>query len=209
MKVNQFKIFKPSNRIVLSTNTLVYSSLVFFCFAWYLLDRYSARQLFVSFVGVAIMLNVVVLILLKLTHKTTKRKLHGILDGLFEMQLGKIIIEDREILLDDISKIEFKVNDYDNKLIIQHFDRHVNINVNPRISNGTSNYCELRLKSKEVVKVMFLQCNENDFIKNQPILIEYYIQGKLHFLHLIEVLHLRKYEEIQEFKTTLPRLIEY
>lgn len=128
-----------------------------------------------------------------------KEKLDGDFTGYIEFEKDKIIAEDQEFYLDNISKIEIYDQDYNGK------KDTVKYSVMPKVSNGVGN--SLRLKTKNSMEFIFnFQLNfENEFErKMKDLLIHYHLQEKISFLALIQYIGISDdYERIQVFKKEL------
>lgn len=73
-------------------------------------------------------------------------------------------------------------------------------NFNASYSNGVDNELLIELNSSVVKVYNFEIYNSADFQKIKPELINYYLQGKLEFSILTNLLGLEKNEEIIDFK---------
>ena len=117
---------------------------------------------------------------------------------------GKLILKDESILinsteyqLNEIVSIQIHSSDKKGEFInhIYEFSRH--------LSNGLNNEIILKLKNKEIVKTHFLQ-TENERIKfSKNSLINYHLKRKFSWLHLLDILEMTNYDEIQRFKKEL------
>ena len=142
---------------------------------------------------------VIVIIYFKITQSTTRESLNGDLSKRIIFTNTEINIDDKKISLVEIKKIEFFVSDY-----FDRWEYKFNGSLNPERTNGTSNICILYLINGEIINTKFQLMYKEEFLKMRDILIVYYSENKIHFLKLIEYLGIDKYEEIQEFKKTLP-----
>ena len=70
----------------------------------------------------------------------------------------------------------------------------------PKKSNGLDNYLDLSLKTGETLKVHFFQDPHKQIGRCKELLIQYHKSGILSWLHLIHLLEITRYEEIQVFK---------
>jgi hypothetical protein len=125
----------------------------------------------------------------------SKHPLNGKLIGfvifkLKSIQIGKEIFE-----IENIEKIEISNKDY--------YKKHPSSNggnFNSMFSNGIDNTIKLYFISGKQLIFNFQQNTKNELITEKEKLISYTLNGKLHFLNLIDILGIYKYEEIQEFK---------
>ena len=138
---------------------------------------------FLSFVGIVI----------SLFNFTEIRKFRGKFDGSVEFHEDCIVVKGKEYIMDDIQLLVFKVSDFRGKIDSPFL-------LDPIRSNGTNNYVELKMISGEKKKVYFQLYDSKQFLENRSELISYYKHRKISFLRLIDLLKIKKYEDIQEFK---------
>lgn len=120
------------------------------------------------------------------------------LDGYFEGSLiintNSIQVANQSFEIIDIRKIEFKfVNYYGKKEDFRH-------NVNPILSQGTSNLIKLSLNNGQTIKAFFkLNFKEHHKFLN-PFIVQMIKAEKISFLRGIELLDINDYDDIQQFK---------
>ncbi|MCB0456427.1 MAG: hypothetical protein R2776_07155 [Flavobacteriaceae bacterium] len=124
-------------------------------------------------------------------------KIKGKYAGTIEFFEDKIQIKSEIYSLSEISTIRFYVSDYVGKWTILFFS------LDPNRSNGSENLIEIVLKTGSTIRVFFQLHHSKQFLENRENLINYHKAGKISFLKLIEVLQIRKYELIQNFKNEL------
>lgn len=124
-------------------------------------------------------------------------KIKGKYAGTLEFFEDKIQIKSEIYSLSEISTIRLYVSDYVGKWTILFFS------LDPNRSNGSENLIEIVLKTGSTIEVFFQLHHSKQFLENRKSLINYHKAGKMSFLKLIDVLQIRKYEEIQKFKKEL------
>lgn len=195
----EFKIFTKYKGFKISANIVVYSLLFSGVGIAYLADKYLENSAIES-VGQGVgILACILVIYFKITQASKRKSLNGNLNKKLVFRTNEILINSQRIELKEIKKIEFFTGDYFNK-----WEYQAKGDLNPGRTNGISNICELTLINGQKIKVNFQLMYENEFLKMRELLLEYYSKNKIHFLKLIEYLGIEKYEEIQEFKKTLP-----
>ena len=120
--------------------------------------------------------------------------LKGELNSDLELKNDRIIINEKEYLLNIIQKIEISAFDFKGAYSgYRNFDG--------TLSNGVDNKMVIYLVDNNKIELNFQQNFENEIRNESKILIDYCNQGKLHYLNLLEILGINNYEEIQKFKS--------
>ena len=195
----EYKIFTKKKGFQLTVNIVVYTILLGSIAIAYLADKYFGESTLESIGQAGGVLGCVLMIYFKIAQSFTRESLNGDLNKRVIFKSSEIIIADQIFSLEEIKKIEFYVGDYFDK-----WEYKVKGDLNPGRTNGTSNICELHLANGKMIVTRFQLMYKTEFLKMRELLVEYYSENKIHFLKLIEYLGIEKYEEIQEFKKTLP-----
>jgi len=122
--------------------------------------------------------------------------LQGEFDGELEFRTNEIIIKNKIIPLENISKINLTALDYKGFSIYGSFKANLGDSYK---SNGTKNILELNLKNHEINKIYFEQKYKGEIKNDIDSLINYCNHGKLNYLTLLDILQLTDYKEIQNF----------
>lgn len=132
--------------------------------------------------------------------KSSKKKaLSGKLEGNIIFEENRILIHHKVFLLSDIEKINFPCfNDYEGRK-----EEFTNSNYNGGISQGVGNKVVLFLNDGKEIIIQFQLERRYQIREMRPELVHYHNEGKLHFLHLIDVLGIEDYNAIQIFKKSL------
>lgn len=195
----EFKIFTKKNGFRLTNNIVVYSLLFGSLGVAWLADKYLGESTIEDIGQVVGVLTCILMVYFKITQSFKRESLNGDLTKSIIFKPTQIIVEEHTYCLDEIKKIEFYVGDYFDK-----WEYKVKGDLNPARTNGTSNVCDLHLTNGKIIGTRFQLMYKGEFLKMRELLLEYYSSNKIHFLKLIEYLGIDKYEEIQEFKKTLP-----
>ena len=191
MNTNQFKIFIPDSRFRFTTNRIMYTLLVVFILVTALVGEKSE---------IPIMLMEITLFsifILFIISSFRKQKLHGKLSGILELKNDSIVIGNKVISIEDIEQIDFKLSDYVGRR--ERIGRY-DWNLNPRISAGIRNNCEIKTVDGNFQKVHFQVIHDSDFLQNRKTIILYHKAGKITFKRLSQILYAYSYSEIQELK---------
>jgi|SRR5690554_248863 len=119
----------------------------------------------------------------------------GYLRGFLVLNLNVIHVDYKIYNLNDIKKIEFSNSDYKGRMKYRSSG-----SIEPIISQGVENKIIISMNSGEVEKYYFQQLNENDLSKARKQLIYYHQKGKIHFLHLIDILNITDFDHIKKIK---------
>jgi hypothetical protein len=195
----EFKIFTEKKGFQITINIVVYSLLFCSIGIAYLADKFFGESTIESFGQAGGILGCLLMIYFKFAQSFTRESLNGDLSKRIIFKSSEISIADQKYALDEIKKLEFFVGDY-----FDRWEYRGRGDFNPGRTNGTFNVCKLHLKTGEIIGTRFQLMRKGEFAKMRELLLEYYSQDKIHFLKLIEYLGIEKYEEIQEFKKTLP-----
>ncbi len=202
MKEVRFPVFERQRKLVLSANLVVYTLILGALLLLHLAKNYEAGERvekagrYIFFAGSALG------VFFMIKQWSVRKTLMGRFNGTIVFSEGSIVVHEKEYPLHQIEKMEFSVRDYEDK--VEYSSRG---DFNPRRSNGTGNYCKLKLTSGETVKVYFQLLYEGEFSKMRNVLTAYYLDKKISLLKLTEYLGIEEYEDIQRFKKTLPPTI--
>lgn len=192
-------IFKKSNKFYWSTNKIYYCVLFSIIGLSYILGKiFKPAEFYLLCLAPIVMIAG---IFSKFKNLTKIEPLRGTLDGDLVFEKDSITINSEPHSLDEINKIKISNDDYTGKLI-----NYTKGNVGPALSNGTNNYLVIFLKSKETIKVFFELINSNDFQKIKPILIEYYLKGKMDFDEMTYVLGEKSRSDLREIKEEINKI---
>lgn len=137
-----------------------------------------------------------------LVEYRSKEPIKGEIIGNLIFKSDCILYADKKIDLKLLKKIHFALIDFEYKI-----NHHVYQTWDFYYSSGANNFIELEYLNGDNEKIFFLRKNENDLLKIRNQLIQYYINGLLPFLKLIELLKIEDYNEIQEFKKTIANTV--
>ncbi|MDP2540408.1 hypothetical protein CSC81_02465 [Tenacibaculum discolor] len=125
---------------------------------------------------------------------------NGEFKGKIELENDSILINKTKYELNEINKISIHSNDYEGQFVNGTFEftRH--------LSNGLNNELTLNLSNGSEINCHFLQ-TKGQRVKNfREVLINYHLKGKMSWLHLLNVLEIEDYDEIQILKKELKEI---
>lgn len=122
---------------------------------------------------------------------------NGEYKGKLELQLDSIIINKTKYELNDIKKISIRSNDYEGQFVNTSFE------FTRKLSNGLNNELVLKLTDGNEVQCNFFQTKGQRIKHFKELLTNYHLKGKISWLHLLSVLEMEDYDEIQIFKKKL------
>jgi len=194
--MQRFAIFEKTKKFYWSNNRIIYP-IIFGCIGiLYLKQKLGfERSFFDEFVIGIFVLTFFIGIVLSIRGFGKPDPLRGRLNGFITFEKEKIIFDQQIFRLEEFKKIEITNNDYYGRIKSSSKG-----NFNSTRSNGVDNKIEITFCNGEKKIFYFELYNSNDLEKVKEELINYYLNGKLHFLNLIDVLGITKYEEIQDFK---------
>ncbi|MBV1887848.1 MAG: hypothetical protein KUG51_01005 [Urechidicola sp.] len=123
----------------------------------------------------------------------------GVYNGMIRFGESTISFNDKDYKLENIKKISFRSSDIKGKSLLYLKG------ISPALSNGLSNSITLELLIGDKVEGVFLQTKTCRLKFYKEILIYYYQENKFSWLHLLDVLEMNDYDEIQLFKNKLSR----
>ena len=194
--MQRFAIFEKTKKFYWSNNRIIYT-IIFGCIGiLYLKQKLGFERNFFdeSVIGFFI-LTFFVGFVLKIRGFSIPDPLRGSLNGFIIFEKEKIVFNQQTFHLEELKKIEITKNDYYGRI-----KSNSKGNFNSIRSNGVDNKINITFFNGEKKEFYFELYNSNDLQKVKDELINYYLNGKLHFLNLIDVLDITEYEEIQVFK---------
>ena len=200
----KYKILTKSKKFYWTINSRIYTILLFTLLPVFIKLNLFKNQNVTFFdktlfvIGISTILFGFAIRLLRFNkYKTLKGELISELEFLED----KIIIGDKQYLLEDIQKIEINAFDFKGLIIYSKGDLDGNL------SNGVDNLLKIYLANQNKIEINFQQIVKNEIRNDQVNLISYCNQNKLHYLNLLEIMGINNYDEIQKFKKE--KLINY
>ena len=194
MKPNSLRIFKKKNGINLTPDQLGALVLTILLLLLVFLEKplgYSFDG-WVTFVSILWFLYLIVLLVSSFFRYEPE---FGNYTGYLTLCQEKIQVDKEDIELTNIEKLEF-VHAYD---IRGRFKNPI-LRIKPRLSNELDNLVEITLKNGNKIKENFLQTESDRLMNFKALLILYHQNGIISWLHLLDLLEITDYSEIQEFK---------
>ncbi len=97
MNDNQFKIFKPTKKFVLSANMVVYTLFVTLLGILIVFDKYQVNSIFENIAIITGVLTCLTTFVLLITSQFTRKTLNGELGGILELKDNSIVIDKNNI----------------------------------------------------------------------------------------------------------------
>lgn len=196
--MQRFAIYHKSKKFHPTTNQVFYTFNVVALSIWVFLEKIVKTDQFSYTLGWAVAISWLIALLAMLIGKFKSPPLRGKLEGFISFQKDNITVENEVFNLNDIKRIKVTNDDYYGK--IKYSGRG---DFNASYSNGVENELLIELCSLKTKLYNFEIYNSADFQKIKPELINYYLQGKLDFSILANLLGLEKDEEISDLKKIL------
>jgi hypothetical protein len=193
----KYKILTKSEKYYWTVNSRIYSILLLTILPVFIKLNLFKNQNITFFDKSLMFIMVATLfcgIVIGLSKFNKYKTLKGELISDLEFQKGKIIIGDKEYLLNEIQKIEINAFDFRGEINTYRG------NFDGNLSNGVNNLLKLYLANQIKLEINFQQIVKNEIRNEEEILIAYCNQNKLHYFNLLEILGINDYDEIQKFK---------
>jgi hypothetical protein len=197
MNDNQFTIFKPRTKFLLSFETILYALLLIPVLLFITTKGNQSFYLIRCIAAISFIFSTIFIIIIGVASYFITERPKGELNGLLELNKNSIKIENNEIFIDEIISIDFRLSDYLGKTV--YWER----GLQPKRKFGINNFCDIKIKDGELITLQFQQLSKDDLINNREYLIHYYRKGKITFMKLVHILNIGSYENIQKLKEEL------
>ncbi|WP_206688706.1 hypothetical protein [Aestuariibaculum suncheonense] len=191
--MNKFKIFIPEKRHIFNIDFFISIAFVSSIILIILIDNES--QFAIIPLGLFVS-TVISMFIIKLINNFRYQNLNGKFDGELIFSNDKIILGKETILLSSIKDVRIYNRDYKGKYAYRKTFK-------PKLLQGVENEIKIELLNGNIIVKRFLQTKKNEISKVFNVLKKYHLQDKIHFLHLIEVMGINDYDEIQDLKRAL------
>ncbi|WP_140486841.1 hypothetical protein [Flavobacterium sp. GSA192] len=194
--MKKFDIYKKHKGIYWNKTLIIYCILCICGSSLYLKKSFGFENNFIDdFLFYSIILVLVYGVIIKFYGLVSYEALKGKLEGQLVLEMDRISIENQIYNLDDIQKIEIFNSDYDGQ-----FKYTSRGSFEANLSQGIGNIILIKLTNNEVKDCRFRQVYSDEMYAAKKELVNYHKNGKIHFLHLIDILKITDYDEIQQFK---------
>ena len=200
--MNKFSLFIKVKKIYISRSLMINTLCLIFIspliFKTIFLKRTNLFDLEIVMAVFACVL-VFIGVITKLYGQFNYEILKGQISGFIEFHNEKIVINNKIYEVGEIKKIEIYNGDYKGK-----WKSKLKTNYNNALSNGVDNLVRIIMEDeKENIDVNFLQNENFELRKVENQLVYYHKLGKIHWLHLLDILNITDYDEIQKFKNSI------
>lgn len=200
--MKRFSIFKKSSKFYWSNNRVIYP-IIFTCLFILILKNGSGtlekNVLNNTLLGI-MLITFVCGMILRLIGIPKAEPLQGEIDGFITFEMNSIQIGNQVFEIEKIKNIEISNDDYYGKIVASGKG-----NFNSPKSNGVENFIKLKLYSGELKICNYELYNSNDIQKIRDELINYYLNGKIEFENLANVLGENSRREIAELKLEIEK----
>jgi hypothetical protein len=200
--MQKFSIYTKPNKFYWSAEIITYSVLFFCCGVMLFKQKVLnlEENLFDKvFMWLAVSTFMFAAIL-KFYNLGKFEPISGKFEGYLSFEKDKITVCDEVFPIQKIRAIKISNDDYSGKLV--NISRG---NLGPTLSNGTRNYLTIYFESGESKRYQFELINSDDFQKVRHELISYYLNGKIEFNEVANVLGEKSRTEVAEFKTEIEK----
>ena len=196
-KRTSFEIYHKKEGFYWTTDRIVYSIIIPCIVLFFIKNHFwgSEGDLFDKIVSFSMIGAFFYGTVMKLSGFVRHQPLKGKLEGTLILEMDKISIDNQVYNLDEIKKIEISNGDYRGQFL---YTSKGSFEAN--LSQGVNNKIYITLNSGEIISCAFLQFNRYDMADAKKQLINYHLKEKIHFLHLIDILGITDYNQIQLFK---------
>ncbi|NJB84222.1 hypothetical protein [Wenyingzhuangia aestuarii] len=191
--MKSFKIFTLVKNNIFNIDLIISLSFIVSISLVFLINK---KNEFYYLSIIFLIINLITIITISLINNFRYQKLNGKFDGELIFLEDKIILDKTTILISDIKNIYIHIEDYKGKYLWRK-------TLKPKLQQGVKNFIKIELLNENTIVKYFLQNEKNEIIKISNILEKYYLNKKIHFLHLIELLGINDYDEIQKIKIKL------
>ncbi|REH00766.1 hypothetical protein C8P67_10210 [Flavobacterium aquicola] len=195
--MERFSIYNKSDKFYWSNNRIIYP-IILICLTILLInnkgsiiEKNSLNNILLSIMFFAFVGGMI----LRLIAIPKTKPLQGNIDGFLTFDMNSIQIDNEVYSLEMIKNIKISNDDYYGKLIAS-----TKGNLNSPRSNGVDNYLKIKLYSGEIKMCNYELYNSTDLQKIRRELINYYLNGKIEFENLANVLGEKNQKEIKELK---------
>ncbi|MDO7171822.1 hypothetical protein [Mariniflexile sp. AS56] len=197
--MNTFKIFIPIKNSSINIDWIFTITITLSLLFVFLVDYYeeivpeTISKISVGF----LIFNLILVIVIQIISHFLYQSLSGAFDGEIILNDDSINLGEKTLAISTIKKLEVFIQDYKG-MHIWHQKT-----LKPKLQQGVKNAMKIELISGDILSVNFLQAYKNEFQKSSEYLKKYYLEGKIHFLHLIDLLEITDYNDIQNLKKEL------
>ncbi|GAA3969598.1 hypothetical protein GCM10022246_22820 [Pedobacter ginsengiterrae] len=197
MEKHSFLIFEPSKKKdFVSNETIIYSLWFLAIVIFFLTDNYAQSNDLVYWGRLSILVAIVALSgYWALVGLWKYRPLNGKYNGELEFGEDYFKINDKQIKLNEINKIDIKIQDYHGMQT-----RSRGSAFSPGLSQGINNYVEYINQDGTSNRVFFKQSVKSQYRELRTFIISAIKLNKIPFLRGIDLLGIEDYDEIQQFK---------
>ncbi|XLS30530.1 hypothetical protein ACJD0Z_06820 [Flavobacteriaceae bacterium M23B6Z8] len=198
--MTSFRIFEHKKGIYFYPEYFIMLGLILSIFILGYLETFHDIRLRLL-ISVLAVFSLLFVISMAIWNQFRYQKLYGDFKGELIFSKTSIIINERSFLLEEIGKLEFlRFEDYYGNYL------YGTSRFAPMRSNGTENELLIYLKNGEKIRCSFQQSESQALKKARAVLTHYHLNGLISWLHLLDLLQIEDYDEIQHFKRSIHQL---
>lgn len=198
--MEKLEIYHPA-KFYPSRTFIIYSTIVSLLFLSFILQEFGFDHNTVIFDRIVYLALFCFIggMTLKLVSIGKYKPLYGKLDGEINFLKDRIRIQEEIISIDRVEKLEFKGTDW---LGLYEYSR---VSLENGLSNGTKNWLIVYLIDSSQRRIRFQKFEACQLVRFKEVLLEYYINGKISYLQMVDNLCLETPEEWNSLKNMKKR----
>ncbi|WP_299823923.1 hypothetical protein [uncultured Pontibacter sp.] len=198
--MEKLEIYHP-DKFYPSRTFIIYSTVVLLLFLSFILQEFGFDHNTAIFDGVVYLALFCFIcgMVIKLFSLGKYKPLYGKLSGEIHFLKDSIRIQEEIIPIDKVEKIEFKGSDWLGLFEPNRFS------LENGLSNGTKNWLIVYLNDSSQRKIRFQKFEACQLALFQEVLLEYYVNGKISYLQMVDNLCLETPEEWNRLKSLKKR----
>lgn len=199
----EYQIFTPDKKSFTVTENLIVYGLWLFSICLFIIgDEIQSLKDFSTHFKTGYLIIIIILpIYFSISSFFKHERLNGKIGGILKIDLDFIMINNTTYPVKELSKIDFLFGDYFGQL-----NKSGNLNFNPLLSQGVSNFIEFTDQSNMKHQFYFKLDYKNEYERLFPFITKMIQLKKISFLRGTELLKINDYEKIQEFKMNLEKI---
>ncbi|KAA3652514.1 MAG: hypothetical protein DWP98_01070 [Bacteroidetes bacterium] len=191
----KFQIFIPKKHRPIPITNIVLVSIIGLAVLTYLFDYFSVGFVSTKTIAIVMFVGLFLFFLRAAIVRGKIRPYHGRLEGWIYFNDNGLKINNEEIDLKDLTKLDFEFGSY-----YSEFIHHNTPIIEPWRENGTNNFLKLNYIDGTTRSIQFQRMYEDQQKYLKPFLEYSFNMNLMSFLRLTDLLGITKYEEIQDYK---------
>ena len=201
--MEKFGLYKKTKKFAWEPNSIIYLSIFGILGIYFLFEKVLnfESDMFYKILQISLVVIFSAGLITKFIGFSKIENLPGIIDGYLVFEENQILIAEEKYTLDEIKKIQISNDDYLGKLVNMSSG-----NLGAALSNGINNFVVIFLKIGKTKRHQFQLLQSDDFQKIRNILLLYYVNDKIDFWELANILGEKSSNEIAELKKEVEKI---